>query len=63
MDGGAVLFADQVEVGEEQEDEVVVGADEAAPGGDVLHERLSTRMARMSISVRWVLSSCAGDSY
>lgn len=53
-DGDVVLATDDVEVGEDDEDEVVVGLDEAGPGGDVLSGAGVTRMASMSISMRCV---------
>lgn len=53
-DGDVVLATDDVEVGEDDEDEVVVGLDEAGPCGDVLSETGVTRIASMSISIRCV---------
>jgi hypothetical protein len=41
------------EVTEEQDDEVVVGPDEAAEKGDELCGRDSTRMERVNISILW----------
>lgn len=53
-DGEVVLPTHDVEVGEHHEHEVVVGLDETGPCGDVLDGVGCTRMASMSISMRWV---------
>ena len=53
-DGEVVATTDDVEVGEEDEDEVVVGLDQARPRRQVLPLPMRTRMASISISMRWV---------
>lgn len=53
-DGDVILATDYVEVGKDDEDEVVVWLDEAGPGRDVLSETGVTRIASMSISIRCV---------
>jgi len=48
-DGEGIFATDNVEIGKHDEDKVVVTLDKASPSRDVLGEKISTRIASMSI--------------
>jgi hypothetical protein len=52
--GYVILATNYVEVGEDNEHEIVVWFYETCPGGDVLLRNCDTNMASISISMRWV---------
>lgn len=55
-DRNMILATDKIEICKEKKNEVVIRSDKTGPGGNMLNKQSLTKVAKISISILWVLS-------